>query len=181
MRRVSDRTAPPRFRGLPDACRSITDMQPIHAHHRASAVAAGVVAGAVAVLLLVCGGLFTHPASAGDARGTPMAGMAGMAGIAGMAAMAGMPAMPAMDMGPGGGAGGGAGSGTDGGCSASGQDCPLASAYAPTVQAGPAGDLPGSAIRVRQSVTEVHPRTVPPPECSRPRAPDLDSLCVSRT
>ncbi|WP_327256639.1 hypothetical protein [Streptomyces sp. NBC_01244] len=167
-------------------------MQPIRARHRASALAAGVVA----VLLLVCGGLFTHPASAGDAAGTrmagappngspAMAGMAGMAGaeMAGMAATAGMgeapvtAGTPAMATAP----ESGAGAGTDGDCSASGQDCPLASAYAPTVQAGPAGDLAGCAIWGTRSVADGHPRPVPPPERSRPRAPDLDSLCVSRT
>ncbi|MCX5402949.1 hypothetical protein OHA37_03495 [Streptomyces sp. NBC_00335] len=145
-------------------------MQPIPARHRVPAVGAGVLA----VLLLVCGGLFTHPASTGHVTGTPMAGMADMAGVP---VMAGMPAMPASDTGP----AAGAGAGTDGGCSASGQDCPLASAYAPTVQAGPAGDLAGSAMWVRQPAADGHPRPVPSPECSRPGTPDPDSLCVSRT
>ncbi|MCJ0869541.1 hypothetical protein [Streptomyces sp. AP-93] len=161
-------------------------MQPIRALRRASAVAAGVVA----VLLLVCGGLFTHPASAGHAAGMRMSGpqlngspapagmAAGMPGTAEAPAIAGTPTMDMdMDMGP----GSGAGAGTDGGCSASGQDCPLASAYAPTVQAGPAGDLAGSALGAMRSVDDGHPRPVPPSERSRPRAPDLDSLCVSRT
>ncbi|MFE9561863.1 hypothetical protein ACFYM0_12215 [Streptomyces sp. NPDC006487] len=164
-------------------------MQPIHARHRASALAAGVVA----VLLLVCGGLFTHPASAGGAAGTRMAGpppngapaTAGSAGagMPGMAATAGMgeapvaAGMPAMATAP----ESGAGAGTDGDCSASGQDCPLASAYAPTAQAGPAGDLAGCAIWGARPVSDGHPRPLPPPERSRPGAPDLDSLCVSRT
>ncbi|WP_327302759.1 hypothetical protein OG730_03545 [Streptomyces sp. NBC_01298] len=171
-------------------------MQPIRPLRRASAVVAGVVA----VLLLVCGGLFTHPAFAGHAAGARSAGTARTAGIAGMPAMVGMSAMaepPAMDAmdgppamagmhaidrGPESAAAGTAeGSGSEGGCSASGQDCPLASAYAPTVPAGPAGDLAGSAIWGTQSVVPGHPGPAPSPERSRPRAPDLDSLCVSRT
>ncbi|MFF3209442.1 hypothetical protein ACFYYB_02155 [Streptomyces sp. NPDC002886] len=183
-------------------------MQPIRPHRRASAVVAGVVA----VLLLVCGGLFTHPAFAGHAAGERSAGTARMAGISGMPAMAGMPptaeppamagmpttaeppamdamagppasaGMPAVDRGPESAAAGTAeGAGTDGGCSASGQDCPLASAHAPTVPAGPAGDLAGSAVWGTPSVAPGHRGPAPSPECSRPRAPDLDSLCVSRT
>ncbi|MGW1773936.1 hypothetical protein [Streptomyces sp. NPDC002104] len=169
-------------------------MQPIPAHHRAPALAAGVLA----VLLLVCGGLFTHPGSTGHARGMrpsgpAHAGMAGMAGMPGMSATGATPAMAgtatvgppvsaatsASDGGPESAAG--AGAGTDGGCSAPGQDCPLASAYAPTVPAGPAGDLAGSATWGTPSLAHGHTGPVPPPACSRPRAPDLDSLCVSRT
>ncbi|MCP3753507.1 hypothetical protein [Streptomyces sp. TBY4] len=152
-------------------------MQPVRALRRASALAAGVVA----VLLLVCGGLFTHPASAGDAAGMRMDAMAGMPAEAGMPAGAGpsaMAAMPAMD---GGRRSGSAGAGSDGGCSDSAQDCPLASAYAPTVQAGPAGDLPGCALGGTRPAAHGRTGPAPPPERSRPRTPDLDSLCVSRT
>ncbi|MCX4782424.1 hypothetical protein [Streptomyces sp. NBC_01264] len=143
-------------------------MQPIPALRRASAAAAGVVA----VVLLVCGGLFTHPDGARHPAGAPA--MAGMAGMPGMTGIGGTPEHAAH-------AGAVTGTGTDGGCSASGQDCPLASAYAPTVQAGPAGDLAGSAIWGTASVAHGRTGPAPPPECSRPRAPDLDSLCVERT
>lgn len=199
-------------------------MQPLRALRRASALAAGVVA----VLLLVCGGLFTHPASAGDAAGMGMGmdmgmdmgmgmrtagpppsgspamaatagvpgpgGTPGMAGVPAMAGMAGMPAagttrtdvmagvpetaaMPAMNSGT----GSDAGAGSHGGCSDSAQDCPLASAYASTVQAGPAGDLPGCALGGTRPAAQGRTGPAPPPDRSRPRAPDLDSLCVSRT
>ncbi|MFE4632572.1 hypothetical protein ACFRJ1_04220 [Streptomyces sp. NPDC056773] len=192
-------------------------MQPLRALRRASALAAGVVA----VLLLVCGGLFTHPASAGDAAGMGMdmgmgmrtagpppsgspamaatagvPGPGGTPGMAGVPAMAGMPAagltrtdvmawvpetaaMPAMNSGSG--TGSDAGAGSHGGCSDSAQDCPLASAYASTVQAGPAGDLPGCALGGTRPAAHGRTGPAPPPDRSRPRAPDLDSLCVSRT
>ncbi|MER5486953.1 hypothetical protein ABT024_27620 [Streptomyces sp. NPDC002812] len=199
-------------------------MQPLRALRRARAVVAGIVA----VLLLACGGLFTHPASAMPApaglpgspatAGAPAtAGSPRMAGTAGTRAAAGMHGSPAMagmamgagpdtrmdlpalgavapegmaagpDTGPGpatgprAAAGAAMGAGSGGGCSVAGQECPLASAYAPTVAAGPVGELSGSVAGGTQAAAGGHPGPVPPPECSRPRAPDLDSLCVSRT
>ncbi|WP_407835719.1 hypothetical protein ACE1OC_03365 [Streptomyces sp. DSM 116496] len=66
-------------------------MQPLRAPHRARAAVAGIVA----VLLLACGGLFTHPAFAMPAMPAP-AGMPGPPATAGAPAMAGM----AMGAGP---------------------------------------------------------------------------------
>ncbi|WP_330299884.1 hypothetical protein [Streptomyces sp. NBC_00503] len=148
-------------------------MQIIRAPRRTAAVVAGVVA----VVLLVCGGLFTHPVH-------PMAEMAGMPAMTAVPAMdsavsAAMdPAMdPAMDMGT----GPTADKGADGGCSVSGEDCPLASAWTPADTAVPAGNLAGSAAWDPPPVAAGPAGPVPHRVCAQPRAPDLDSLCVSRT
>ncbi|MDD9380567.1 hypothetical protein M8Z33_28715 [Streptomyces sp. ZAF1911] len=154
-------------------------MQPVHTLHRACAA----VAGTVAVLLLACVGLFTHPASAMAAMPTPPA----LAGLPGSPATAGTPAPAGMAMGAGPATRldqpvlGAVAPGGGGGCSGAGQECPLVSAYAPTVAAGPVGEVSGFVAGGAQAAGGGRPGGVPPPECARPRAPDLDSLCVSRT
>ncbi|WP_371619112.1 hypothetical protein [Streptomyces sp. NBC_00454] len=153
-------------------------MQIIRAPRRTAAVVAGVVA----VVLLVCGGLFTHPAHSTH----PMSAMAGMPATADTSAMdtAVSEAMDtAMDTATNTGPATAktAGKGADGGCSASGEDCPLASAWAPADTAAATGHLAGSAAWGLPSVAAGPAGPVPHRVCAQPRAPDLDSLCVSRT
>lgn len=150
-------------------------MQIIRAPRRTAAVAAGVLA----VVLLVCGGLFTHPVPS-------------MAPMPSMATMT-MPAVSAMDMAVSAaaavhtntdaGTGPAMGKSPDGGgCSVSGEDCPLASAWAPAGPAAPAtNNLAVSAAWSPPPVAAGPAGPVPHRACAQPRAPDPDSLCVSRT
>ncbi|MFI5618659.1 hypothetical protein [Streptomyces sp. NPDC051567] len=66
----------------------------------------------------------------------------------------------------------------DGGCPARGEECPLASAQAPAPLAWAVPPAPPPS-----AVTALHgqPPAERAPGCARPRAPDLRSLCVSRT
>ncbi|MEV7730413.1 hypothetical protein AB0P15_37775 [Streptomyces sp. NPDC087917] len=126
-------------------------MQHIRTLQRVTAFAAA----AVAAVLLICGTLFTHPmpehgAVAAMNTAVPMGSPS-----------AGTHVVSSMD----------------GGCAATGMQCPLASAQAPTTVAGSA--IGHAATGWVTAAATGGP--VPSLLCARPRAPDLDSLCVSRT
>ncbi|MET9959600.1 hypothetical protein ABZ128_11085 [Streptomyces sp. NPDC006326] len=119
---------------------------------RASALTAGVLA----VALLVCGVLFTHS--------MPMHGTAMDAGPAASMVRPGEHASVGME----------------GDCPTTAMQCPLASAQV-TTAAGPVSDLapgPGWGTSVATTPSSVSARHL---LSCRPRAPDLDSLCISRT